>query len=356
MKKNFLRVLALLCAMMLMLAVFAGCDNTQPSGETTDSTSESTNPSDPGTQGGEENTALNAYIATYDEVVELLVTEGAIADASAAVDMNTTAGYWFDNMTGAQSTEAIAAADVAKDFGGVYLVWFDIDGDYMASWANMKFNGPVLLYQGGMCMLQMDSNKGMFVLGFGTDVSEDVKSKAKAAFDKLDTTVPEDANYMTAAADLALALKDKGYIAAADIASSEDLNNKYYVEGPGEEWDDATGDYVSVDNYKYYAEFASEAKSFGGITIFYYNTLDGYSFLEENLSFSGAGLAYKGLQENNVITAYVGDMNWVYTPYLENGAEVSYTADVVCGRFAVSIDDSVANKAEIVSYLESLVK
>lgn len=47
-------------------------------------------------------------------------------------------------------------------------------------------------------------------------------------------------------------------------------------------------------------------------------------------------------------------MNYVYTPYLENGQEIAYTADAVCGRFAVSIDDSVENKAEIVDFIKSL--
>lgn len=150
-------------------------------------------------------------------------------------------------------------------------------------------------------------------------------------------------------------LKNKGYLTAADLAS-ENLNEKYFVEGPGEDWDEQKQDYVKVDNYKYYAVFGSEAKKYGNISVFYFNTLDTYTFSDESIDLYGEGLAYKSLRANNAITGYVGDMEQKYTPYTENGKEVSYSVDVVCGRFAVAVDDSVSNKAEIVDYLRSLEK
>lgn len=327
--KKTIKMLVLLCTLPLMLIALVGCNN-------------------------DRSEAVNAYTATYDEVVALLAAEGIATDAP--VNMNTTAGYWNDNMNGNMAAEAVVACDIAKDFGGVYLFWYNIDGTYLSDWNSMKLNGGAMVYQGGMYSLQLDTYKGMFALGFSADVSEDLKTKAKAAFDKLDTTVPEDIKYMTSISDLALALKDKGYVDIVAIGAMENLNAKYYVEGYGEEWNDEAQDYVGVENYKYFAEFATEAQTFGGITVFYYNLADTYTFAEENLDFSGAGLAYKGLLAYNKVVGYVGDFDWNYTLYTDNGAEVSYSADVICGSFAVSIDDSVANKSEIIDYLKTLVK
>lgn len=298
---------------------------------------------------------LNAYTASFDDVVNLMKTEGVVSDTENAVDMNTVAGYWFDNSTNAVSTEKIAASDIAKDFNGVYLMWFDISGEHVLDWVDMKRNEGVLLYEGGKASLQLDSYKGMFALGFGANVSEDIKTKAKSAFDKLDTTAPEDVKYMTATDELAMLLKNKGYLNAADLAS-ENLNAKYFTEGPGEEWDEETQDYVKVDNYKYYAVFGSEAKMYGKISVFYFNTLDTYAFSDENIDLYGEGLAYKSLKANNAVTGYVGNMEQIYKQYTENGKEISYSVDVVCGRFAVAVDDSVSNKAEIIDYLKTLEK
>lgn len=327
-------VLALCAA--LLISLLTGCGN----GETA--------------QDNQNNQPLNAYTASYDEVVALLKSKGAIQDMDSAVDMNAVGGYWNDNANGGKSADPVVCSDIAKDFGGVYLLWFDIDGDYFATWNNLAFNGGFMVYMGGMCTLQLDSYKGMFGLGFGEDVSEETKTSARAAFDALDDTVPENVKYMTSATTLALLLKDKGYLSGKDIAAFENLNQKYYIEGPGEEWSTEANGYVTVDNYKYYASFGSEAMTYGGITIFYYNTGDGFTYLEENLDYSGRGLAYKGLLADNRIVGYVGDINYVYTPYLEDGQEIAYTPDVVCGRFAVCIDDSVANKAEIVELIKSL--
>lgn len=307
------------------------------------------------TTGGQKAKDLNAYTASYEDVVALLQAEGAISKDAQGVDINATPGYYFDNTTGAPSTEAIALADAANDYDGVYLVKFDIDGDHLANWISVRQNMGALLYMGGMAMLQLDSVKGMFGLGFSADASEDVKTKAKAAFDKLDGTVPEDVKYLTSADELAVMLKNKGYLQATDLVG-ENLNEKYYVEGPGEEWDDAAGDYVPVDNYKYYAEFASEAKTYGGITVFYFDLLNDFIFGEESIDSYGAGLAYKSLLANSAVTGYVADMDWNYTPYTENGAQVSIPVDVVVGRYAVAIDESVADKGAIIDWLKTLEK
>lgn len=298
---------------------------------------------------------LNAYTASYEDVVAALQTEGVIAKGTQAVDINTTPGYYFDNTTGAPSTEAIAVPDVANDYDGVYLVKFDIDGQHVLDWNTMRMSMGAILYNGGMAMLQLDAYKGLYGLGFSADVSEDVKAKATAAFDKLDATVPQDVKYLTSTDELAVLMKDQGFIQAADLAG-EDLNSKYFVEGPGEEWDDATQDYVAVDNYKYYAEFGSQAKTYGGITVFYFDLLNDYIFGEENIGSNGAGRAYKSLQANNAVTGYVGDQNWNYVPYTENGAEVSIPVDVVVGRFAVAVDESVANRDQIIDWLKGLEK
>lgn len=352
--KKTMKMLSLLCALALMLTVIIGCgtQSADPSADTT--VNDTVDTSGDQTEENNEVITVNAYTAAYDEVVALLAAEGISTDAP--VDMNTTGGYWNDNMNGGLYSEAVVACDTAKDFGGVYLVWYNIDGSYLADWNSMKINGGAMVYAGGMYSLQLDSYKGMFALGFSAEASEDLKNKAKAAFDKLDTTVPEDIKYMTSVSEMALLLKDKGYVDVAAIGAMEDLNYKYYVEGYGEEWSDEAQNYVPVENYKYFAEFGTEAKSFGGITVFYYNLSDSYAFAAENLDYSGAGLAYKGLLDDNKVVGYVGDYNWVYTPYTENGAEVSYNADVICGSFAVSIDDSVANKSEIIDYLKSLAK
>lgn len=297
---------------------------------------------------------LNAYTASYDDVVAMMKKQGIIKDAENAVDMNTAGGYWNDNMNGGLASNPVIGCDIARDYDGIYLIWFDVDGNYFADWVNLKVNMGCMVYEGGMYTLQLDSYKGMFGLGFGADVSEEAKIAARAAFDTLDSTVPGNVKYMISATELALLLKEKGYLTGKDIAGYTDLNQKYFVEGPGEDWSVEANDYVAVDNFKYYASFGTEAMTYGGITIFYFNTADGYTYLEENLDYTGSGLAYKGLLADNRIVGYVGDMNYVYTPYLENGQEIAYTADAVCGRFAVSIDDSVENKAEIVDFIKSL--
>lgn len=326
------RVIAAVCAVFILTAVFGGC------------ASES---------GGKDK--LNAYTAAYDEVAGMLKSSGAIQDTEKYKDINTEKGYWFDNSTNEKSAEAIFTADTARDYDGIYLIWFDINGENVSAWADMKINDATLVYEGGMAVLKLDTYKGMFGLGFGDGVSEDIKTKAAEAFDKLEASAPENAKYMTGADELAIRLKDKGYLSAADLAS-ENLNTQYYVEGPGSEWDEEKGDYVDVDNYKYYAEFGSEAKKYGKISIFYFNTLDKFAFSDENIDSYGAGLAYKSVLANNAVTGYAADIEWKYTPYTENGSEVSFPVDAVFGRFAVAVDDSVENKAEIVEYLKGLAE
>lgn len=333
MKKLTKALILTLCAAMLLTLV-TGCGSEE--------------------KGAESDATLNAYTASYEDVVAMLKKQGVIKDTENAVDMNAVGGYWDDNMNGGLAADPVVGCDIAKDFGGVYLVWFDVDGNYFADWVNMKINSGFMVYEGGMYTLGLDSYRGMFGLGFGADVPEETKTAARAAFDTLDTAAPESVKYLTSASELALLLKGKGYLEGKDIAGYEDLNSKYYVEGPGEDWSEEANDYVAVDNYKYYAVFGTDAMTYGGITIFYFNTADGYTYLEENLDYTGYGLAYKGLLADNKIVAYVGDADYVYTPYLENGQEIAYTADVVCGRFAVSIDDGIANKAEIVEYIQSL--
>lgn len=272
------RVIAAVCAVFILTVVFGGC------------ASES---------GGKDK--LNAYTAAYDEVAGMLKSSGAIQDTEKYKDINTEKGYWFDNSTNEKSAEAIFTADTARDYDGVYLIWFDINGENVSAWADMKINDATLVYEGGMAVLKLDTYKGMFGLGFGDGVSEDIKTKAAEAFDKLEASAPENAKYMTGADELAIRLKDKGYLSAADLAS-ENLNTQYYVEGPGSEWDEEKGDYVDVDNYKYYAEFGSEAKKYGKISIFYFNTLDKFAFSDENIDSYGAGLAYKSVLANNAVT------------------------------------------------------
>ncbi len=336
--KKIVKIIALVCALTLVVSTFAACGGkTNPDGKETDDTK-----------------AVNAYTATFDEVAALLKNAGVSTDD--AKDMNALGGYWSDNEKGGTTADPVVASDTAKDFGGVYLIWFDINGDYVESWSSMKVNGGVMVYNGGMYTLQMDSSKGMFALGFGNDVSEDVKNKAKTAFDSMDGAMPDDIKYMTSVTDLAMKLKEKNLVSAADIGAMKDLNETYYVEGPGEEWDESAGDYVPVENYQYFARFGTEAKTVGGVTIFYYALYDEYTFGEDALEQTAEGLAYKSLKDENKVVGYVGNKDYVYTPYTENEEQISYTVDLKCGSFAVSIEDSVANKAEIMEYLNSLMK
>ncbi len=309
---------------------------------------------------------VNTYATNYDDMVAYLREQGVITVSDEeAVDMNTTAGYfvgktWNDDYTGYTSytnTEAVQFADEAYDFGGVYLIWWDLSGSY-TSYRTFS-TGTTIQIGGGEYTLTCSAVSGAYALAFADVVeayatdrdpdlysdytawteyqnslvaaAEEKNATAISVFNSIDST-PNSIEYYSLS-DLVTALRSAGYLTALDVVNGTDLNAVY------------TYDYNGTTCYVY---FASSAMKYGNISIYYYDTsYSWYSFTSfptilANLEASGSSPIYYDTAYGNSYYCFGTDNIYTYTgtEYDENGEQLILTVDLVVGNFAIVVDES----------------
>ena len=324
-KKNLKRFFSLLVLFALVFTV-ASCK-----------------PEDNNNNNGEKKDELNAYSSAYDKVVDKLIEEEVIGEDVEPIDMNEVAGYLKDNGAGGEpNTEAVKIADVARDYDGIYLVWIKLknhDNDtsmktvYDAMALNATDTSVTIVIGGGRYVLELSFLNGTYAIGFSDSVAEATKEKALEVFKAIDDTKPQSLDYL-AIGEFTTILKDKGYW---NMNEQVDLNKLEEYSYPGQDWQ-------GNDTTKYNS-IASSAYECNGIRVLYFNigglwgnTLTSYeAFLEDTDTYS--------------ITFTMGTDD-------DTSDDETYTIEVDAhyGYFVLSIDDTVANKAEIIAEFNKLAK
>lgn len=118
--------------------------------------------------GSKEPDPVNANTGSFDEMVAYLTAKGYIAEDAVPVDINTTAGYHVDNVG---EFPVVVWADVAKDYDGLWLFWWDIENptENYETVKYIMFNNGMLVYQGGAAVLETAATKGAFAIAFAED-------------------------------------------------------------------------------------------------------------------------------------------------------------------------------------------
>ncbi|MCD8022223.1 MAG: hypothetical protein LUF30_04375 [Lachnospiraceae bacterium] len=285
---------------------------------------------------------LNTYESSYDDIVAYLVEEGVIAEDAEPVDILTTEGYVTDNTGGSYPTYAFA--DIANDYDGVYLLWWNLAGESetLDVYSALQTNGVVVVMGGAVVFENVSAVSGCYAIGFSADVDEETAATATAAFQSIDATV-NSLDYMTSATQLMTTLLKTGLIEAADIAANVDLNSVYSYPTTAADWvgyDVSESGYGDPYDTTAYCALASEAYQVGNICIYYYDTLNG--FYGNNLS-----AVYEELNAEGTITPYCRltmDGDWqAYTcegeEYAEDGEVLTITVDDFYGRFAIVVNE-----------------
>lgn len=294
----------------------------------------------------------NTYATSFDDMVKYLAEKKVIADAANGVDINTNGGY-LKKYDGTYD-DALKVADKAVDYDGVWLFWWDVanGSDTMSNWANLPTSGNTIVVQGGMYTLPVMAYSGYYALSFKEGVEHvrnfsydwsaegadynDYQAKQKdnlkeaialsadqiATFEAIDNA-PNSIACFTKTDEIAIALQKAGYLAVTDLASV-DLNQKY--------------SYTSGEQTKY-VSIASEAKQYGNISIYYYNTSDGM------FSYYAPGKVWESMQEGNTATVYADmDGDWNFDAFTQKdgkydaeGTVATFTVDMIIGNFAISI-------------------
>lgn len=114
----------------------------------------------------------NPKTATYDEMVTWLTQKKFIAEGTAAVDINTTAGYVTDNTGG--SFPFATLADKACDYDGLWLFWWDLENqtENYALYESMGNNSGTIVVAGGACVLTTEAQNGAFAIAFAEDYAQ----------------------------------------------------------------------------------------------------------------------------------------------------------------------------------------
>lgn len=110
---------------------------------------------------------------TYDEMVQYLTDKGYIAEDAASVDMLTTEGYLTDNTGG--DVPFGAFADEAKDYDGLWLMWWDSatpSEAYSNCFEYIEMNGGMIVYMGGAATLEAAAYNGNFAIAFAEDYAQ----------------------------------------------------------------------------------------------------------------------------------------------------------------------------------------
>lgn len=287
---------------------------------------------------------LNTYESGFDDVVKYLTEQGVIDADAVPVDMTQTKGYLTDN-TGTGDFEVYPFADKALDYNGVYVMWWDLKEptEAISVYTGISVN-QMLVVAGGAAVMPVTAWSGCYAIGFREDIDPATVDAGKKVFNEIDSKA-YNIDYMTSATELALYLKDAGLIEAADIAAVKDLNTQYKYTALDYAYNEETFEYADTPSeVEYTVTLASEAKSFGKVTIYYFDTLSGLEY-SENLD-----AVYAEAQANKVIKPYCcldrTAMEYVYVPYTqkdgvyaEDGQALSLEVDIVIGRFAISVAD-----------------
>lgn len=392
MTKRTSKIAVLLLSLLLALSLvwLVSCTTTESSDTASDTTSESssddestssdTEPEEDDTVTKEEILAyleslsdievaegeVNVYVSEYDDMVAYLQTQGVISADAEPVDMNTTAGYLWEYATG-MTTEAIAFADKAYDYGGVYLMWWDIanGSEYEDYYSSYSFSTGTIAVGGGQYTLPFSSTSGFYAIAFADvvevslsysygaengsqnydDYSEYTAAMSTAVaaaeaeyadeiaiFEAIDDTAPLE--YATSLSDVAATLRGAGYISAADYVSPTDLNAIYTYT-----YNDTTC----------YVPFAYEAYQYGNISIYYYDSSDSWwsfstcYYIYTNLCNSLTSDIYYDASYGGSwgVEWYNGDV-YKYNEnneYDADGTTLTLTVDVVIGNFAFAISE-----------------
>lgn len=321
----------------------------------------------------------NVYVSDYDDVVSYLQGKGVLSSDTDPVNINETAGYLWDGSTYAVSTEAVAFADKAYDYDGVWLIWWDISNgsEYEDVYTSMANNSGSIVVNGGQYSCPTSSYSGFYAIAFkgaveatysynyGTEnynsycydedgnwssdgyaqykealeaavaEAEEEYEDVIEAFEDMDTTAP--LKYSSSASDVAAALRSAGYISASDYVSPTNLNEVYTY------YSDYMGDNV-------YVELATDAYQYGDITIYYFDTSNSW------YSWSTWYYMFTNLQENGETVVYYDgyyggafgvpwyDSSFVYTygsdnTYDSEGTTLSYSVDLIIGSFAFKVSE-----------------
>lgn len=364
--KKSIRVLALVLSVVMMLSL-AACVET-PAGTTTGTNNTPSTPVPTTTQAPTEpqktlvekiaefmnelSTAtapgLNTYESSWEDMVAHLTTNGVIAADASQVDMLTTPGYL--KMYDGTFNDTYAFADKAVDFGGVYLMWWNLAEPTAAynCYTGMLNNAGTIVVMGGMYTVNaVATASGSYAIAFAEGYDEAAKTAALEVFQAIDATAYSLA-YMGSTTDLAMAMMKEGLLAATDIAASVNLNAYYEYTAMRQDWvgyeeSPETGygePYQTTD----YAVVASQAYTFGQVTILFYAAAD----VAETSYYPHMVSIFKQIQEQGTLTPYCRpNTDWTYVPYTVDangaysaeGTNLEIEVDMLYGRFAIIVNE-----------------
>lgn len=364
--KKSIRVLALVLSVVMMLSL-AACGEA-PTGTTTGTNNTPSTPVPTTTQTPTEpqktleekiaefmnelSTAtapgLNAYESSWEDMVAHLTTNGVIAADAAQVDMLTTPGYL--KMYDGTFNDTYAFADKAVDFGGVYLMWWNLAEPTSAydCYTGMLNNGGTIVVMGGMYTVNaVATSSGSYAIAFAEGYDEAAKTAALDVFNAIDKTAYS-LKYMGSTTDLAMVMMNAGLLAATDIAGAVNVNALYEYTATRQDWvgyeqspETGYGDpYETTD----YAVVASQAYTFGKVTILFYAAAD----VAETSYYPHMVSIFKQIQEQGTLTPYCRpNTDWTYVPYTVDangaysaeGTNLEIEVDMLYGRFAIIVNE-----------------
>lgn len=366
MKNKAMKFTALFLVLALMLATLAACGDSSDDSETTTSGSDETTTT--AEQDGDEETeaqseevtkddiiayftsletatadGLNTYESSYDDIVAYLIEQGAIAEDAEPVDIFTTEGYLTDNTGGSFPYDTFA--DLAYDYDGVYLLWWDLGGDseFASNYSTLQQNGIVVISGGAALFESVSVVSGCYALGFSADVDEDTVASVTEIFNGIDSTAYS-LTYMTSAMDLINSLVSAGLVDSSEIANVTDLNAVYSYPTTTADWvgyDVSESGYGDPYDSTGYCYLATTAYQVGSVCVYYYDTLSGLydgnlTAVYDELTASGTISPYCVLEWDGEWQPYTYDGD---TTYAEDGEVLSITVDGFYGRFAIVVEE-----------------
>lgn len=290
---------------------------------------------------------LNTYHSSWDDMVAYLTEQGVIPAKAVPVDMLTTEGYLQDNTEGELATYAFA--DKAMDFDGVYLCWWNLaePTDALECYIDMKNNGGTVVIMGGAAVTPFTmTDSGSYAIGFAESYDETAVAAALETFNGVENKAYS-LNYMTNAVDLAMAFKEKGLLAAADLAANVNLNEKYAYPAMIRDWvgyDVSESGYGDPYETTGYARLATEAYQYGNVTILYFAV----SERGEASWYPDTANVYAALSKDGTSVLYCQpELNGDWIEYKANndgsydaeGEAVTVTVDGICGSYAIIVND-----------------
>lgn len=291
---------------------------------------------------------LNTYESSWEDMVAHLTTNGVIAADAAQVDMLTTPGYL--KMYDGTFNDTYAFADKAVDFGGVYLMWWNLAEPTSAydCYTGMLNNGGNIVVMGGMYVVNaVATSSGSYAIAFAEGYDETAKTTALDVFNAIDKTAYS-LKFMGSTTDLAMAMMKEGLLAATDIAAAVNVNTQYEYTCMRQDWvgyeqSPETGygePYQTTD----YAVVATQAYTFGNVTILFFAAAD----VAETSWYPHMISIFKQIQEQGTLTPYCRpDTDWTYVPYTVDangaysaeGTNLEIEVDMLYGRFAIIVNE-----------------